>query len=73
MPITEAAAARCAYVDDLVGSSSLYGAFAERGISRARQSLLAQAQEKGANAIVWGQPSLGYGSTSVTARAYRCP
>ena len=65
--------ANCTYVDTLVGASSWYGAFAERGIEKAKASVLEKAAAAGATAVVWGPPSLTYGSTSISAQAYRCP
>lgn len=62
----------CRYVDDVVGSSGLYGAFASQGIENARAEALNKARAAGATHVVW-QPSQGtFGSTTVAAKAYRC-
>lgn len=63
---------RCTYVDDIVGSSGWYGMFATQGIENARAEALAKAAKVGATHIVWQQPVVVYGSTSVAGKAYRC-
>lgn len=71
-PTTAAAVTNCAYVDDVVGTSGWYGIFATRGIENARSELLLRAQSAGATHVVWSEPTLTYGSTSVVGKAYRC-
>jgi hypothetical protein len=72
-PIDKAAAAACDYVDDVAGVSGWYGMFAEQGLANARALALEKASAAGANAIVWGEHTLRYGSTSIAGKAYRCP
>ena len=71
-PATIEQVARCTYIDDLVGTSGWYGVFASQGSENARQELLLRAEKIGATHVVWGQPVVTYGSTSVNGKAYRC-
>lgn len=67
------AVARCAFIDDLQSSSGLVGFFGPKGVDNIKQNLFRQADAKGATHVVWGEPSVGYESTSLTGKAYRCP
>lgn len=71
-PATAEQMARCAYLDDVVGTSSLYGVFAASAAENARLEALTKAERLGATHIVWTPMQGGYGSTSVSGRAYRC-
>ena len=71
--VDAAAVVNCQYLDDVFGTSGYYGVFASRGIEIARRRALAQAAKIGATHIVWLSPTVGYGSTAVHAKAYRCP
>lgn len=71
-PATAEQVARCAYIDDIVGTSAWYGAFASQGSENARQEALIRAEKVGATHIVWNSPTVLYGSTSVSGKAYRC-
>lgn len=64
--------AGCAYIDDVVGTSGLYGSFASQGAANARADALQQAAAAGATHVVWSGQIPGHGSTGVTAKAYRC-
>lgn len=69
---TAAQVAGCAYIDDLVGTSALYGLFAAQGMDNARADVLQRAAQAGATHVVWGAPVPGHGSTGTSAKAYRC-
>lgn len=71
-PATAEQVAGCAYLDDIVGTSAWYGAFASQGSENARQEALIRAEKVGATHIVWNAPTVLHGSTSVSGRAYRC-
>ena len=62
----------CEYLDDLVGTSGWYGVFATQGAENARAEILVKAANIGATHIVWQSSTVGYGSTSVAGKAYRC-
>lgn len=64
--------ASCTYVDNVTGSSGLYGAFAAQGLTNARVSALQQAKKIGATHVVWIPTDQGYGSSQVQGKAYRC-
>jgi hypothetical protein len=65
--------AHCAYLDDIIGSSGWYGAFATQGIENARAEALTKAASIGATHIVWQPRTEVYGTSSVAGKAYRCP
>ena len=71
-PATEETVKACEYLDDVVGTSGWYGVFASRGIENARSEAMSKAAEIGATHIVWQSNNTNYGSTSVSAKAYRC-
>jgi hypothetical protein len=71
-PATNKMVEDCEYLDDLVGTSGWYGVFATQGIENARNEILIKAANIGATHIVWQFPSVGYGSTSVVGKSYRC-
>lgn len=72
-PATDDQVRSCTYLDDIVGTSAWYGAFASQGSENARQEALIRAEKIGATHIVWASPTALYGSTSVSGKAYRCP
>ena len=72
-PASDADVKGCKYLDDVAGTSAHYGVFAGRGITNTREEATLRAQTLGATHIVWGQPASGYGATSISAKAYRCP
>src|SRR5689334_17311846 len=71
-PATPEQVAGCRYLDDVVGTSAWYGAFATQGLENARQDALARAAIAGATHIVWLAPTSTYGSSQVVGKAYRC-
>jgi len=72
-PATNEQVKACADIDDIVGASGWYGIYASKGIENARSEALHKAAAVGASHIVWNEPTLVYGSTSVSAKAYHCP
>ena len=62
----------CRYLDNVHGTSGLYGVFAQRGFDNARSDVLSKAQEIGATHVVWIPTSQGYGSSQAEGKAYRC-
>lgn len=62
----------CRYLDDVLGTSILYGLFASAGGDNARAQALDKARAMGATHIVWNAPTGRYGSTDVSGKAYRC-
>ena len=69
---TQETVARCKYLDTIIGSSSLYGVFAERGIENARASAVEKAKHIGGTHIVWEQTAPSQGTSQVAAKVYRC-
>lgn len=69
---TTQATERCEVLGELSGSSGLTGLFGLKGVDDIRLDLLRRAEAMGATHVVRGQPSVGYFSTTETARAYRC-
>lgn len=65
--------ASCRYLDSIVGTSSWYGLFAERGFENARLSAFDKARQLGATHVTWdGPPFSGQGSSNVSAKAWKC-
>jgi hypothetical protein len=64
--------AGCRYLDTVVGASGLYGAFAAKGLERARAQVISKAKGLGATHIVWQETPQGTGSTQASAKAYLC-
>lgn len=71
-PATPAQVASCAYLDDVIGTSGWYGLMASQGAENARAEAINRAAQLGATHLVWSEPSVRYGSTSTSAKAYRC-
>ena len=72
MVSTAQATERCQILGELSGSSGLTALFGLKGVDDIRLDLMRRAEALGATHVVWGQPSVGYFSTTETARAYRC-
>jgi hypothetical protein len=62
----------CQFIDELRSSSGLTGFFGPKGVDNIKQNLLRQADILGATHVVWGEPEVGYDSTTLKAKAYRC-
>lgn len=71
-PATSDDVKNCEYIDHLIGTSALYGAFATQGIKNARAEVFENAANIGATHIAWLSSTVVYGSTSVAGSAYRC-
>lgn len=71
-PATADQVARCTYLDDVVGMSSLYGVFAASAAENARLEALTKAEKLGATHIFWTPAQAAQGNTAVTGKAYRC-
>jgi hypothetical protein len=63
----------CKVLDTLSSTSGLVGFFAPKGVDNIKQNLLRQADAMGATHVVWDKPQVGYDSTTLTGKAYRCP
>ena len=63
----EAMVSGCRYLDNVHGSSGLYGVFAQRGFANAREDVLSQAREIGATHLVLVPTVQGYRSEEHTA------
>lgn len=63
----------CKLIDELSSSSGLTGFFAPKGVDNIKQNLLKQADAMGATHVVWDKASVGYDSTTLRGKAYRCP
>lgn len=63
----------CKYLDTVVGTSSWYGLFAERGFENARSSAFDKARQLQATHLVWEPvaPQV-HGTSNVAAKVYRC-
>ncbi len=69
---TESNVANCEFLGDVHGTSMFYGMFAGPAISKAQKEAFSNAQQLGANTIVWLPVQAQYGGTSVHANAYKC-
>lgn len=69
---TESQVANCEFLGDVHGTSMFYGMFAGPAISKAQKEAFSNAQQLGANTIVWLPVQAQYGGTSVHANAYKC-
>lgn len=72
-PLDEDSAVHCQLIEELSSSSGLVGFLGPKGVDNIKQNLLRQADALGATHVVWGQPVVGYDSTSLKAMAVRCP
>lgn len=69
---TEKDVTNCEFVGDVHGTSMFYGMFAGPAISKAQKEAFSNAQQLGANTVVWLPVQAQYGGTSVHANAYKC-
>jgi hypothetical protein len=69
---TAAEVTTCAYVSDIRMKPGVYGPLADQGLKYARNRVLADARDAGANTVVFGQVTPGADVYAVTATAYRC-
>jgi hypothetical protein len=64
---------QCKFLDDLSGNSGLAGLFGPKGVDNIKQHLLKEADTKGATHVVWDKANVGYMSTTLSGKAYKCP
>lgn len=69
---TAAEVTACAYVSDIRMEPGVFGPLADQGLKHARNTVLADARDAGANTVVFDQVTPGADVFSVTATAYRC-
>lgn len=70
--ITAAEAASCAYVSNISMTPGVYGPLAGQGLRYARNKVMSDARDAGANAILFDQVTPGADVYEVKAVAYRC-
>jgi hypothetical protein len=70
--VPAAEAASCAYVADIRSTPGVYGPLAAQGVAYARNRILADARDAGANTVVFEQVSPGTDIYELRATAYRC-
>lgn len=69
---TAAEVGACAYVSDIRMKPGVYGALADQGVKYARNTIMADAGEGGANTVVFDPVSPGSTVYELHAVAYRC-
>lgn len=73
--VREAAAAEvaaCSYVTDIRMSPGVYGVLADQGLKYARNTIMADARDAGANTVVFDPVTPGADVYEIHAVAYRC-
>lgn len=70
--ISRAEAASCAYISDFTMTPGVYGPLAGQGLRYARNKVMSDARNAGANAIIFDQAAPGADVYEVHAVAYRC-
>ena len=70
--ISQAEAAQCSYVSDFRMTPPVYGPLAGQGLRYARNKIIADAREAGANAVVFDPVTPGADVYSIHAVGYRC-
>jgi hypothetical protein len=69
---TPAEVAACRYISDISMTPGVYGPLAAPGLKYARNSIMADALDAGANTIVFDQATPGTDIYKLHARAYAC-
>ncbi|MBC7140677.1 MAG: hypothetical protein H5U18_00695 [Rhodobacteraceae bacterium] len=69
---TAAEVGACAYVSDIRMTPGVYGALADQGVKYARNKIMADAREGGANTVVFDPVTPGGDIYKLHAVAYRC-
>lgn len=62
----------CRYVSNISMTPGVFGPLAEEGLKYARNKIMADAADLGADTVVFDKVSPGVTVTKVTATAYRC-
>lgn len=70
--ITPAEAASCSYISNISMTPGVYGPLAGQGLRYARNKVMADARDAGANAILFDPVTPGADVYEVRAVAYRC-
>ncbi|MCA0272791.1 MAG: hypothetical protein LCH69_12100 [Proteobacteria bacterium] len=70
--ISSAEAASCSYVSDFRMTPGVYGPLAGQGLRYARNKVMSDARDAGANAIIFDAVAPGADVYEVHAVAYRC-
>lgn len=70
--ISAAEAARCSYISDFRMKPGVYGPLAGQGLRYARNKVMSDARDAGANAIIFDAVAPGADVYEVRAVAYRC-
>lgn len=69
---TAAEVASCTYVTDIRMTPGVYGVLADQGVKYARNTMLADARDAGANTVVFDPVTPGAEVYELHAVAYRC-
>lgn len=71
--VDAAAVAQCKYLSDVSMTPGVYGQLATQGLKYARNKVLAEARDLGANTVVFDQTTPGADVYKLHAVAYSCP
>ena len=63
----------CAFLGTIRGNSAISGMRGSTGRQNSRNEVLEEAAQRGANRVVWVTEDSGFGGSTATGRAYRCP
>lgn len=69
---TAAEVASCTYLTDIRMTPGVYGVLADQGVKYARNTILADARDAGANTVVFDPVTPGADVYELHAVAYRC-
>lgn len=69
---TQAEVSQCRYLMDISGEPGVYGPLLQQGLKYTRNSILADAQDAGANTVVFDPVSPGAAVYKLHATAYAC-
>lgn len=69
---TAAEVASCSYVTDIRMKPAVYGLLADQGLKYARNTILSDARDAGANTVVFEAVSPGADVYELRGTAYRC-
>jgi hypothetical protein len=67
-----ASVGQCSYVSDISMTPGVYGQLATQGLAYARNKIMAEARNAGANTVVFDQATPGADVYQLHAVAYRC-
>ncbi len=69
---TQSEVGQCKYVMDISGRPGVYGPLLQQGLKYTRNSIMADAQDAGANTVVFDQVTPGAAVYKLHATAYTC-